>query len=84
MGLFDRFKKKDAPARSDTELEALIGQLRSLEWQSRHAAATRLGELGARALPAVPFLEELISDDNGEVCLAASDAMSKIQRAAQS
>jgi len=38
--------------------------------------------MGAAAEAAVPPLEEAISDEHGEVCLAASDALSKIRRAA--
>ena len=76
MGLLDRFKKK-----SDAEIQALVAQLGHADWQARCAAAEALGNLGARAEPAVPLLEEAISDENGDVCLAASDALSKIRRA---
>ncbi len=77
MGLLDRFKKKDDP-----EIQALIAELSEPDWKRRAQAARRLGELGARAGAAQPALEEAIADDNGEVCLAASDALSKIRKAA--
>jgi HEAT repeat protein len=83
MGLFDRFKKKEAAAGADREVADLVARLKHAEWQARYEAATALGDLGARSLPAVPALEEAISDDNGEVCVAASDALSKIRRATQ-
>jgi len=85
MGLFDRFKKSAAPGvpgpSPTTDLDTLVAQLSHPDWRSRRAAAERLGELGPRAESAVPALEEAISDENGEVCLAASDALSKIRKA---
>lgn len=84
MGLFDRFKKKEPAATGvDPEVAALVQRLRDGAWKTRYDAAERLGELGARSLTAVPALEDAISDDNGEVCLAASDALAKIRRATQ-
>ena len=81
MGLLDRFKKKPG-AEPSPELPGLMEQLRDGDWQVRRDAARRLGDLGAAAEPAVPVLEEVISDEHGEVCLAASDALSRIRRAA--
>jgi len=77
MGLFDRFKKKIAP-----EVQALIDRLRSDDPRTREAAARALGEMGERAADAQPALEEAIADEDGEVCLAASDALSKIRKEA--
>ena len=75
MGLFDKFKKK-----IDPEIQALIDQLGSADPGQRKDAAARLGDLGARAGPAQPALEDAIADVDGEVCLAASDALSKIRK----
>jgi HEAT repeat protein len=86
MGLFERFKKSTAPVPAgqvDVELQVLIGQLGAPDWKLRNEAAVKLGEFGARALPAVPALEEAVSDDNNDVCLSAADALSAIRRATQ-
>ena len=78
MGLFDRLKKGDGPPR-DAEVAGRVAQLGDEDWQIRKAAAEALGRLGTRARPAVPALEEAIADEHGEVCVAASDALSKIR-----
>jgi len=80
MGLFDRFKGK----KSDPRLTQLTSDLRHADPARRLAAATALGDLGAAAQAAVPELEEAIADTDGEVCLAASDALSRIRKAAHS
>lgn len=80
MGLFD--KLKNSLGGGDPELEALIQNLKASDWQIRYDAAQKLGALGSKAQKAVPALEDAIADENGEVCLAASDALSKIRRAA--
>lgn len=80
MGLFDRFKKSAA----DPRLTQLTAELRHAEAARRLAAATALGDLGAAAQAAVPDLEEAIADADGEVCLAASDALARIRKAAHS
>ena len=80
MGLFD--KLKNALGGEDPQVKDLIDKLQHSDWKTRYDAAVKLGDLGAKASPAMPALEEAISDDNGEVCLAASDALSKIRRAA--
>ena len=43
--------------------------------------AQALGDLGAAAESAVPALEEAISDEHGDVCVAASAALSRIRAA---
>ena len=84
MGLFDRFKKSPPPAGlPDIELQALIAKLTAPDWKTRYDAAAELGRLGARALDAVPALEEATCDDNDEVCTSAADALSAIRRATQ-
>jgi len=75
MGLFDKFKKK-----IDADIQALIDQLADSDAGRRKDAATKLGELGARATPAQSALEDAIADVDGEVCLAASDALSRIRK----
>lgn len=81
MGLFDRFKGKKT---SDPRLTQLTAELRHGDPQRRLAAASALGDLGAAAQAAVPDLEEAIADTDGEVCLAASDALARIRKAAHS
>jgi HEAT repeat protein len=84
MGLFDRFKKSPAPAGlPDIEVQVLITKLTAADWKTRFDAARQLGELGERALIAVPALEEATCDDNNEVCTSAADALSAIRRATQ-
>jgi len=77
MGLFDRFKKK-----IDPEIQALIDRLASDDARTREAAARSLGDLGSRAADAQPALEECLADPDGDVCLAVSDALSRIRKAA--
>jgi HEAT repeat protein len=77
MGLFDRFKKK-----IDPEVQAQIDRLGSAEARTREAAARALGEMGVRAADAQPALEEALADEDGDVCLAASDALSRIRKEA--
>ncbi|MCE9594856.1 MAG: HEAT repeat domain-containing protein [Planctomycetes bacterium] len=66
----------------DAEVQKLAKDLKDANWETRFKAAQKLGDLGTRATPAMPALEEAIADENGEVCLAASDALSRIRRAA--
>jgi len=83
MGLFDRFRHRlPESASGPSPLEDLLARLRDPDWRARKAAAEALGELRALAEPAVPALEGAISDEHGEVCLAASDALAKIRAAA--
>lgn len=84
MGLFDIFKKKDAPPPSpgpDAELAALVARLKDSDPKVRLDACQRIGALKGRAASARPALEELIVDPDGDVCLAAAEAMSAILRA---
>ena len=84
MGLFDKFKRSSpaGPAESGThDVQHLIRQMEDPDWQVRYAAAQKLGSLGARARAAEEVLLEHISDENGEVCLAASDALQKVRKA---
>ena len=81
MGLFDRFKARKS---SDPRLVELTTQLRDGSPERRKAAAVALGDMGAAAQAAVVDLEEAIADEDGDVCLAASDALARIRRASHS
>ncbi len=75
MALFDRFKSKIDPA-----VQALIERLGSEDARTRESAARELGSMGSKAAAAQPALEEALADTDGDVCLAASDALSKIRK----
>jgi HEAT repeat protein len=84
MGLFDFLKKKEpapAGAAADPELEALVRKLKDPDPKVRLDTCLKLGAMKARAASARPALEELIVDPDGDVCLAAAEAMSVILRA---
>jgi len=74
------FHKKERSAEPPPELAGLLRELDHEDWQVRLAAARAIGELGPRAVSAIPALEERIVDPNGDVCNAAAQAMSKIER----
>jgi HEAT repeat protein len=80
MGLFDRFKK-NGTSTADREVQDLIAKMEDPDWQVRYQAAQKLGAMGSRARAAEEVLQEHISDENGEVCLAASDALQKVRKA---
>ena len=81
MGLFDRFKKGSRAQPRDPRLPQWIADLGPSDWRARKGAAEAIGERGAAAQEAVPALEAAIADENGDVCLAASEALSKIRAA---
>jgi len=81
VGFLDRFRRRPDGGLPSPEVAALCERLRHPDWQERAAAAQALGELGGGAEAAVPALEEAISDDHGDVCLAASAALSRIRSA---
>jgi HEAT repeat protein len=84
MGFFDLFKKQGptpAPSGPDSELQALVAKLKDADPKVRLEACQRIGAMKARAASARPALEELIVDPDGDVCLAAAEAMSQILRA---
>lgn len=81
MGLKDMFKKKGGDHDGDArEVAACMAQLSDPDWKVRQAACQALGKLGPRAQAAAPKLQELIDDDNGDVCNAAAAALSAIER----
>ena len=77
MGWFDKLRGK---RESDPRVAVLLAQLTDADAARRAAAAVALGELGAAAVEAQPALEEAIADSDGDVCLAASDALSRIRK----
>jgi HEAT repeat protein len=80
VGLFDRFRPHSKALSAD--LARWISELGHPDWRVRKAAAEAIGALGRKGEEAVPALEAAISDEHGDVCLAASDALSKIRAAA--
>lgn len=81
MGLKDLFKKRGDDRGSDSpDVQASIAKLSDPDWRVRLAACQALGKLGPRAHAALPKLQELIVDDNGDVCNAAAAALSEIER----
>ena len=81
MGFLDRFRKGPEDPSGGVDLAPLLEQLKHPDWEQRAAAAQALGDLGRAAESAVPALEETISDEHGDVCLAASSALSRIRAA---
>jgi HEAT repeat protein len=55
--------KADIPQNLPAELRATIEQTFSPDPEKRAEAATRLGEMGKKAAPAIPFLIRLLGDD---------------------
>jgi HEAT repeat protein len=81
MGLKDLFKKRDDGGSAGTPaLDALLLKLDDADWRVRLDACRELAKLGPRAERAVPKLQDLINDDNGDVCNAAAAALSEIER----
>jgi HEAT repeat protein len=56
-------KKEEIPADIPPEIGKQIKKLRSLNAIKRRDAARKLGEMGEKAVPAIPFLIELLADD---------------------
>ena len=84
MGFKDIFKKmggSSRPSVDPAQVDALIEKLSSADWKTRFDACKALSALGPAAERASARLQDLIDDDNGDVCNAAADALSKIERA---
>ena len=78
MGILNRiFGGSNDPS---PKVVALMADMRSEEASVRLAACEALGELGEEAKPATELLESLIQDEDGEVCIAAAAAISKVVR----
>jgi len=80
MGLKDLFRKRDDGRADAAEVDALVARLADPDWNVRLEACRALGRMGRRAERAAPALQELITDDNGDVCNAAAAALSEIER----
>ncbi len=81
MGLKDLFKKRDDnPGAGSAGIDELVAKLSDADWKVRLEACRALMQMGPRAERAVPVLQELINDDNGDVCNAAAAALSAIER----
>lgn len=59
---------------------ALIADLDSADAAVRLRACQALGELGAKAGAATERLQQLFTDSDGDVCNAAANAYSRIER----
>jgi HEAT repeat protein len=81
MGLFERFLKGPKPSGRDPHLSRCLAELKDPDWRTRKRAAETLGGLGVGADEVVAALEAAIADENGDVCLAASEALCKIRAA---
>ena len=82
MGLFGFFKKKDQAGSGlgQARIQELVSDLKSEDPKVRLAACEELHENAASAGDAEPALLDLIDDADGDVCLAASSALTEIQR----
>jgi HEAT repeat protein len=80
MGLFGKlFGGGRAPA-PETRVRELQAHLDDPDPRIRERACRELGDLGAAARPAADRLLALTNDEDGDVCLAAADAYSKVER----
>lgn len=82
MGLFGFFKKNKSSASPEiaARVKALVAQLDSSDPTERVRACNELEKLAPHGEPAAEKLLNLIDDDDGDVCLAASAALTEIQR----
>ena len=82
MGLFGFGKKKDKGNSPDVQarIEELCSDLKSEDPKVRLAACEELLAKAEVAADAEPALLDLIDDPDGDVCLAASSALTEIQR----
>jgi HEAT repeat protein len=80
MGFKDLFKKRDdGRGERAGDVDALIQKLGDPDWKVRFEACQALGRCGPRAEKAALLLQELLNDDNGDVCNAAAAALSEIE-----
>ena len=78
MGIFNKLfggSKEPSP-----RVLELMEQMRSEDPSERKAACEAIADLGDEAKPATELLEELIQDQDGDVCIAAAAAISKVVR----
>ncbi len=78
MGLFKKlFGGSNEPTERVKDIMARMG---SEDPVVRKVACEEIAELGDEAAPATGLLEELIQDEDGDVCNAAAAAISKATR----
>ena len=78
MGLFKKlFGGSNEPTQRVKEIMERMG---SEDPAVRRAACEEIADLGDEAAPATSLLEELIQDEDGDVCIAAAAAISKATR----
>ena len=80
MGLFSKLFGKDASKDEDPRVAAWIAQCDDPDPKVRAQACIELGKLGGKAKAASDKLLELINDVDGDVCNAAADAYSSVER----
>ncbi len=78
MGLFKKlFGGSDEPT---GRVKEIMERMRSEDPSVRRVACEEIALLGDEAAPATALLEELIQDEDGDVCIAAAAAISKATR----
>jgi HEAT repeat protein len=78
MGLFKKlFGGSDEPT---ARVKDIMARMRSEDPVVRRVACEEIAVLGDEAAPATGLLEELIQDEDGDVCNAAAAAISKATR----
>ena len=83
MGVFDFFKRKpvqSGAASAGPRLAELLIALSDRDPKVRLAACRELGAMGRGAADAGERLQELLDDEDGDVCNAAAAALSDIER----
>jgi len=82
MGLFSFFNKSKGPSAEEQALvQRLLADLDSPDPKARLAACQEFERNAALGEPAAERLLHLIDDEDGDVCLAASAALTEVQRA---
>ncbi len=81
MGIFDFLKKSTGPPSADVaRVQELVQMLSSDDPKERLAACQELQQLAPAGAAAAEKLLSMIDDPDGDVCLAASAALTEIQR----
>lgn len=81
MGILDKLFGGGGPSKQElARVDALLAQCDDPDPKRRAAACTELGKLGGKAAAATDKLQELMNDVDGDVCNAAADAYSKVER----
>ena len=81
MGIFDFLKKStDSPSADIARVQELVVMLSSEDPKTRLAACKELEQLAPSGKAAAEKLLDMIDDSDGDVCQAASAALTEIQR----